>query len=123
MALHERRYEDSVPLFIESLDSALRRGRREYVGQALLGLAAATAAVGDLRSGARLLGASETVERQIGEEIDLPYARSAYAEALAPLVERAEEPEIAAALAAGRAMSESEAAAYALLAVAEQTPR
>ncbi len=41
---------------------------------------------------------------------------------MAPVVDRADEPEIAAAWAAGRAMSESDAAAYALATVAEQTP-
>ena len=87
----------------------------------LRGLAAATAARGDLESAARMLGAAETIEEQIGEEME-PYERSAFAEALAPVVDRADEPEIAAAWAAGRAMSESEAAAYALAAVAEQAP-
>ena len=42
---------------------------------------------------------------------------------MAPVVDRADEPEIAAAWAAGRAMSESDAAAYALATVAARVRR
>src|SRR5206468_4073743 len=37
LALHERRYQDSVPLFVEGLESALRHGRRVNVAEALRG--------------------------------------------------------------------------------------
>jgi hypothetical protein len=50
-----------------------------------------------------------------------PYERSAYEEAVALVVDRTDEPEIAAAWAAGRAMSESDAAAFALAAVGLRT--
>jgi hypothetical protein len=69
-----------------------------------------------------MLGAAETIDEQIGQAME-PYERAAYAEAVAPVVERANDPEIAAAWAAGRAMTESDAAAYALATVAEQAPR
>ncbi len=69
LALHERRYDDSVPLFVESLESALRHGLRVNVALSLRGLAAATAVRGDLESAARMLGAAETIEEQIGEEM------------------------------------------------------
>jgi hypothetical protein len=67
-----------------------------------------------------MLGAAETIGEQIDRSLQ-PYERSAYAE-VADAVDRADEPGIAAARAAGRAMSESDAAAYALATVAEQTP-
>ena len=69
LALHERRYDDSVPLFVESLESALRHGLRANVPSSLRGLAASTAVRGDLESAARMLGAAETIEEQIGEEM------------------------------------------------------
>jgi hypothetical protein len=48
------------------------------------------------------------------------FRRIVFEEATAPLLERANEPELAAAWAAGRAMSESDAAAYALEALPNQ---
>jgi len=121
LALHERRYDDSVPLFVESLGIALTYGRRGDVPLSLRGLAASTAVRQHLESAARVLGAAETIEEQIGEEM-WPYERLAFAEAMAPVVDRAEEPAIAAAWAAGRAMSEADAVSFALATVAERAP-
>jgi tetratricopeptide (TPR) repeat protein len=119
LALYERRYDDSVPLFVESLESALRHGLRVNVPLSLRGLAASAAVRGDLESAARMSGAAETLHEQTEEEM-YPEESSAFAEAMAPVVERADEPEIAAAWAAGGAMSESDAAAYALATVSDQ---
>jgi predicted ATPase/DNA-binding SARP family transcriptional activator len=122
LALHERRYDDSAVFFVEALEIALRRGWRSAVAVSLRGLAASVAVRGDLESAARLLGASETLEEQIGEAMHtLPHARSAFEEAVAPVVDGADEPDIAVGWASGRAMSESEAAAYALATITEQT--
>jgi hypothetical protein len=90
------------------------------ISLSLRGLAASTAARGDLKSAARMLGAAESLEEQVDAEM-YPYERAAFAEAMTQVVDRADEPEIAAAWAAGRAMNEADAAAYALATVAEQT--
>jgi predicted ATPase/class 3 adenylate cyclase len=120
LALHERRDEDAIPLFVESLESVLRHGMRTGLSIALRGMAAAATLRGDVEAAARILGAAEA----IGEQIDYsmaPYERSALEDAVASVFDRATDPEIAAAWAAGRAMSEDEAAAYALATVAERT--
>jgi predicted ATPase/class 3 adenylate cyclase len=119
LALEECRYEDSLTLFVESLKIAVEHGMRTIVAACLRGLAAATAVSGDLESAAHMLGATEALQEQIGAEPD-PYERDALAQALRPLTQRADEPEIATALAAGRKMSESDAVGYALATIAEQ---
>src|SRR5262249_1371562 len=103
LALYERRYEDAGALFAQALDAALEGGWHAALPVGLRGLAAGAAARGELAAAARVLGAAEAIEAQIGEEAHLhPYAREAFAAALAPLVERASEPELAAAIAEGR---------------------
>ena len=119
LALCEGRYDDAVPLFVESLESSLRHSFPVNVGLSLKGLAACAAVRGKLESSARILGAAETLEDETGDSMD-EYERLAYAGAMAPVLERADEPDIAAAREAGRAMSESDAAAYALATVARQ---
>ena len=108
LALHERRYEDSVTLFVEGLDSALRHGwrsarrslaarpRRLDGGQRRLRVRRPACSVRPRRSRSRSV-------RRCTRSLT---ARSAFAESLALVVDRADEPEIAAALAAGREMSE-----------------
>jgi hypothetical protein len=76
--------------------------------------------LGELDASARLLGAAETLHERLGQPLD-PYAR-AYDECSAPVRERVREPELAAAWAAGRALSEEDAAAYARMTVAELAP-
>ena len=56
-----------------------------------------------------------------GHELEL-YARATYARAEAPMRERLDEPEIAAAFASGKAMTEDDAVAYALANVGERPP-
>jgi tetratricopeptide (TPR) repeat protein len=118
LAVHERRYDDSVPLLVEGLESAVRRGVRINVVLSLRGLAAATAVRGYLEAAARMLGAAEKLQELTGEEVYAPYERLAFDEAVTPVVARADEPTIAAAWAAGRTMSDSEAVAYALATMA-----
>jgi tetratricopeptide (TPR) repeat protein len=120
LALLEGRHDDSIPLFTQSLESALRHGLRRVVPSALRGLATATAVRGDLESAARMLGAAETIVAEIGEEMQ-PYERSAFGDAIVPVVDRADEPALRAALEAGKAMSEPDAAAYAIATIAQQT--
>ncbi len=117
LTLIEGRYTEAAPFFTASLESAVRTGRRVDVPQALRGLAAVARMREDLESAARLLGAAETIEAEIGEDAKMPFERAAFEETMATIADRADEPEIAAALAAGRAMSESDA----LATVAEQT--
>ena len=66
-----------------------------------------------------MLGAAETLQELTGETMYL-YERSTFEEGATLVLARVDEPEIAAAWAAGRAMSEADAAAYALATVAEQ---
>jgi hypothetical protein len=118
LELRERRFADAVKVFLECLERADGRGLRVHVAVSLRGLAAAAVADGDLEAGARLLGAADKREEETGWMME-PYERDTFASDVAPVVARANEPEIAAALAAGRVMSDSEAVAFAV-AIAEQ---
>jgi tetratricopeptide (TPR) repeat protein len=120
LALHERRYSDSVPLFVKSLENALTHGMRPNIMVSLRGLAAAAAMRRQLEPAARLLGASEALEGQFGEQL-WGYEQAAFAEVVTA-VDRADEPSIAPARKAGRAMSEADAVEYALAWVADQPP-
>jgi hypothetical protein len=117
--LRERRYAESTQAFAEVLQRALGRGLRPFVAYSLRGVAATAAVRGHLEVSARLLGAAGRIEEEIAWQMQA-YERDAFDEAVASVLERADDPEIASALAAGRAMSDSEAAAYALATVAEQ---
>ncbi len=119
--LYERRYEDAAPRFVRCLESALRSGWRINVVYSLRGLAATSAAGGDLETAARLLGASDVIEEEIGEQIQ-GYAARIFEETVKLVRARLDDPRIADAYAAGRAMDQTAAAAYALATVAERTP-
>jgi predicted ATPase len=119
--LYERRYEEAAPLLVRALESALRTGWRINVVYALRGLATTAAAAGDLERAARLLGASETLEEEIGEELQ-GYAARIYKETASLVHARFDEPPIEAAYSAGRAMSQADAVTYALAAVPERAP-
>jgi len=67
---------------------------------------------------ARLLGAAEALHERLGRPLE-PWAARVYADCSAPVRERLSEAELAAAWAAGRALSEADAAAYALTTVAQ----
>src|SRR4029077_8604178 len=56
VTLHERRYEESIPLFVESLDVALRHGRRTDIPLLLRCLSAPAAVRGELEAGAGQCG-------------------------------------------------------------------
>jgi hypothetical protein len=119
LALHESRPEEAGQLFAESLQLAVSGGVRPAAVHALWGLAATTALSGDLTTAARLLGTAEAVSEEIDEQL-LDYERTVCDEALALVISRANDAEIGTALATGRAMSESEAAAHALAMLADQ---
>jgi predicted ATPase len=121
VALYEDRYNDAAPLFAAALESALRTGWRINLVYTMRGLAATAGARGDLESAARLFGAADVIEEEIGERIQ-GYAVRIYAEKAAPVLDRLDEPEIAAAHAAGRAMSQTDAVAFALATVTERAP-
>jgi hypothetical protein len=68
---------------------------------------------------AQLLGAAAAIEEQTGEAMQ-GYAVDAYTKTAAPVLDRLDEPDVAAAYAAGRAMTQADAAAFALGAVARE---
>src|SRR5262249_47840255 len=87
LALHEHRYDDSVKFFVESLAIAEENGIRTMASGSLRGLAAATAAAGDVESAARMLGAAERLQDEIGDEMD-PMERAVFRAALATVADR-----------------------------------
>lgn len=119
LALYERRYDDAEHLFADSLESALRSGWRINVVYTLRGLGGALAMRGELDAAARLLGASAALQERIGEVLQ-GYSVEAYDEVSKPVLDRLDDPEIAAAYAAGRAMSEADAASFALATVGRE---
>src|SRR5262249_22763909 len=122
LELRERRYSESTQAFVEVLQRSLGRGLRTFLAYSLRGVAATAAVRGYLEVSAQLLGAAGRIEEETAWQMQ-PYERDAFDEAVASVLERAADPEIASALAAGRGMSDSEAAAYALAIVAEQPAR
>ena len=121
VALYERRPEDAVQLFADSLELAGRVGWHQNVAWSLVGLGCALATLGKLDTAARLLGAGEALSEPLGQPPD-EYAVRAFDECSAPVRERLDEPELAAAWGAGRALGEADATAYALNTVADQVP-
>jgi predicted ATPase/class 3 adenylate cyclase len=119
--LYERRYEDAAPLFARALESALRTGWRINVVYSLRGLAATATAEGDLERAARLSGASDVIEEEIGERIQ-GYAARIFEKTASLVRNRLDEPPIEVAYSAGRAMSQADAVTYALATVPEQAP-
>ena len=117
--LLERRHQASIAAFSDALENCIAYGFRPGVALALRGLAASVAHRGELVRAARMLGAAEAIDEQTGAP-GWSYERAALAESARPIGFRADEPEIAQALAAGRAMNDSEAAACALATAAEQ---
>jgi predicted ATPase len=118
LALYERRLEDSVHLFVDSLELVRQAGWHLNVAWTVGGLGCALASLGELDASARLLGAAEALHERLGEPIQ-SYAARAYADCSAPVRERLGEAELAAAWAAGRALSEADATAYALTTAAQ----
>jgi predicted ATPase len=118
LALIEHRHEDAAPLFVESLDLSIRLGWRVNVVCSLRGIAALTAVRGEFEPAARTLGAADAIEDATGQRLE-PYEYAAFAEPVALLMERASEPLLAAAFTQGKAMSEPEAAAYAIATITE----
>jgi predicted ATPase/class 3 adenylate cyclase len=121
LALCEHRLNDARNLFAESLQLARHGAMHLNVAWDVGGLACVLAAVGEHDASARLLGAAEALHERLGEPLD-QFAARVYADYSAPLRERLSEPELAAAWATGRALSETDAGAYALTAVAELVP-
>jgi hypothetical protein len=119
LELRERRFAESTECFVEVLERSTGRGLRTFLAYSLRGIAATAAVRGHLEAAAQLLGAAGRIEDETAWQMQ-PYEREAFDEAVASVLDRANDPEIASALAAGRAMSDSEAAAHALATVAEQ---
>jgi hypothetical protein len=84
------------------------------MANALSGLAAAATTRGELETAARLLGAVQALVELIGNAWLEPYEKIVYDEATLPVTEKLDDPAFAEAWAAGRAMSESDAAAFAV---------
>jgi predicted ATPase/DNA-binding SARP family transcriptional activator len=113
LALYQRRHDDAVSHFVQSLASAWRTGWPINIAYSLRGLGGVAAAKGHVETAARLLGAAEGVQERTGDQTQ-PYAIRAFDETAAPVRKRLSEPAVAAAWAAGRAMSEDEAVSFAL---------
>jgi predicted ATPase/class 3 adenylate cyclase len=118
VALHERQLEEAMHLFAESLELARQTGWHMNIAWNLGGLGCALATLGELGVSARLLGAAEALHERLGRPLE-PWAARVYTDCSAPVRERLGEAELAAAWAAGRALSEADAAAYALTTVAD----
>ncbi len=118
VALYERQLEEALHLFAESLDLARQTGWHMNIAWNLGGLGCALATLGELSVSARLLGAAEALHERLGQPLE-PWAARVYTDCSAPVRERLGEAELAAAWAAGRALSEADAAAYALTTVAD----
>jgi len=121
LALYEGLEDDAFHLFVEGLESARRTGWQINIAYCASGLASIAAARGDTETAARLFGAAEGVKERVGAQIQ-PYARPAYDQGAALVRDRLAEPAIAAAWAAGRAMSEGDAVSFALATAAELAP-
>ena len=118
LALYERQAHDALRLFAESLELALQGSWHLNIAWTVGGLGCALAMLGHLDPAARLLGAAEALHERLGEPLEA-YATRAFADGSAPVRERLDETGLAAAWAAGRALSEADAAAYALKAARE----
>jgi predicted ATPase/class 3 adenylate cyclase len=121
LALYENRIEDAEQFFAASLESAVRTGWRVNVAYTLRGLSSVLAGRGELTAAAQVYGAALTLEEQIGEVLQ-GYAVEAFELASAPVLERLDEPEVAAAFAAGKTLNADEAARLALAAVGRKPP-
>jgi predicted ATPase/class 3 adenylate cyclase len=113
LELLECRHAEAEAAFVEVLEYSLRHGRRTHVGLSLRGLAAGAAAQGRLEPAARMLGAADRIDEETGG-LAGTYDFAGLGGFLAPIREAAVKPETGALLAAGRAMTDSEAATYAL---------
>jgi predicted ATPase/DNA-binding SARP family transcriptional activator len=119
LELREHRYPEAAAVFGESLERSFRRGHRPAVAMSLRGLATATAAEGRLEPAARMLGAAERIDMETAWVME-PHEQATFAETTELVHGRADGTDVAAALEAGRAMSDSEAVAYALATLSEE---
>lgn len=110
VALAERRLDDAVRLFLDSIERSYEGGLRSLAGYCLDGLAAVAATRGDFDEAARLLGAGEVLFSDVRERSE--YSDAILDAALSPLRARLAEAPLAEALASGRAMTEAQALDY-----------
>ena len=118
LALYELQPQVALRLFAESLELGLQGSWHLNIAFTVGGIGCALGMLGELTPSARLLGAAEALHERLGQPVD-DYAVRAFAEGSAPVRDRLAEVELAAAWAAGRALSEADAAAYALKTVTE----
>jgi hypothetical protein len=111
--LRQSRHAESARLFVEGLELALARGLRLELLVGLRGLAAAAAVRGELVWAAQILSAADRILAETDWSPE-PHEEALVASAMSSVRERGAEPEIAAALAVGREMTDAEAAAFAL---------
>jgi hypothetical protein len=112
LELYEQHPHEALRLFAESLRMGLRSQWHINIAYTVGGAGCALATLGEVHIAARLLGAAEAIHERL-EPIE-QYAVRAYAEGSGPVRERLDEVELAAAWASGRAMSETDAATFAL---------
>jgi len=113
LGLYEHRVDEALPLFVESLEGARRAGWSLNIAYCLRGLGCVAVAKGQIETAARLLSAAESMEERIGE-VAQPYAQRAFDVALVVVQGCLGQPPIAAAWAAGSALSEADAVSFAL---------
>lgn len=121
LALYEQRPREALHLFAGSLELARQINLHINIAYSLGGLGCALAALGELTSSARLLGAAEALHERLGAPIE-PYAGQAYADGSAPVRRRLGLSELAVAWAEGQTLSETDAATSALKTVADLAP-
>jgi predicted ATPase/class 3 adenylate cyclase len=113
LELREQRIPEASAVFVELLDYSVRRGLRMHVALSLRGFAAIAFAGGRLETAARLVGAADRIDEDTGGLTGL-FDLGTFNQILAPLRALAEEqPDIAAALEEGRAMTVPEVTAWA----------
>jgi len=106
--LHEGRLDEAEPLFVEVLEIAVGRGWQEGILYPFEALARVAEARGEAERAARLLGAAQTIQKQLGND------DARVAETAADLRAFLGEPAFLAAVEAGGALDQQDAVAFAL---------
>ena len=106
--LHEGRLDEAEPLFVEVLEIAVGRGWQEGILYPFEALARVAEARGEAERAARLLGAAQTIQKQLGND------DARVAETAADLRAFLGEPAFLAAVEAGGALDKQDAVAFAL---------
>lgn len=108
LSLYERRFEDAMVFFGESLELAREDSWHLNIAYCVGGIGCALASLGEPECAARLLGAFEALLEQINQPVE-SYSARVFADGSAAVREGLSEPAVAVAWAAGRSLSEVDA--------------